>query len=208
MPFRTFPEFGKELRRPFEVHENCYDCTEFYYGCTGWRASRVFACGDFNRLPDVIPGTYGQRFPASRRSGFAKRQSAERDIMPGNGYYKSSSATGGNVHDEVASLSYTVHKPRVRACGCGAILPKGRRLCDRCRIQNRRQTKRDYVRDYMEQRRSAAVGSDSHVPFPATATPSTQAGGGDLPLTGLWARVPASDQTSVLTKNVLTEGRM
>ena len=54
MPFKTFPEFGKELRRAFEVHENCYDCTEFYYGCEGWRASRVFACGNFNRLPDVI----------------------------------------------------------------------------------------------------------------------------------------------------------
>lgn len=208
MPFKTFPEFGKELRRPFEVHENCYDCAEFYEGCKGWRASRDFACEGFNRLPNVMPGTYGQRFPPSRRSEFAKRQSAERDIMPGNGYYKSSSATGRNVHDEVASLSYTVRKSKVRACGCGAILPKGRRLCDPCRIQNRRQTKRDYMRTYMEQRRSAAVGSDSDVPFPAAATPSTQASGDDLALTGLWPEVPVSDQTSVLTKDVLTEGRM
>jgi hypothetical protein len=58
-----FPDFGKELRRPFAVHENCYDCADFYDGCTGWRASREFDCHRYYRLPDVLPGTSGQTFP-------------------------------------------------------------------------------------------------------------------------------------------------
>jgi len=33
------PEFGKELKRGFEVHENCYDCADFYDGCKGCRYS-------------------------------------------------------------------------------------------------------------------------------------------------------------------------
>lgn len=33
MRTNKLPDFGKELRRPFEVHENCYDCVEFYDGC-------------------------------------------------------------------------------------------------------------------------------------------------------------------------------
>ena len=190
MQFKAFPEFGKELKRPFEVHENCYDCADFYDDCKGWRASRGFACEDFNRLPNVVPGTYGQRFPASRRSELAKHQAAERDIAPGKSYRESSSTAGGDAHAEVAGLSHEIHKTKVRACGCGAILPKGRRLCDQCRTQNRRQTKRDYMRTYMEQRRAVAVGSDSGTPFPATATQSVQAGGGDLAVTGLWPGFP------------------
>jgi len=66
---RTFPDFGRELQRPFEVHEDCYDCAEFYYDCKGWRGSMDFACRDFNRLPDVLPGTCGQIFPPSRMRG-------------------------------------------------------------------------------------------------------------------------------------------
>jgi len=196
MPFKTFSEFGRELTGAFNMHENCYDCAGFYDGCEGWRASRDFTCADFHRLPKVAPGTYGQRFPASRRSERAEYQPADTDIV-----------AGGDTCVEVASLSHKIHRAKTRTCGCGAILPTGRRLCDICRTENRRKAKRDYMRTYMEQRRSAAVHSGSHMPFPATAMPSTQAEGDDLTLTGLWPRVPASGQTSVLTNGVLTGGR-
>jgi hypothetical protein len=66
---RTFPDFSHELWRPFEVHENCFDCAELYDGCRAWPESRPFACGRVYRLPDVQPGTYGQMFPPSRVSG-------------------------------------------------------------------------------------------------------------------------------------------
>jgi len=196
MPFNTFPKFGEQLKRLFEVHENCYDCAEFYDGCMGWRASKGFVCEGFNRLADVIPGTYGQRFPASRRSERAEYQPADKDI-----------AAGGDTCAEVASLSHKVHRAKTRTCGCGAILPKGKRLCDQCRTENRLQTKRDYMRTYMEQRRAAVVGSDSGVPFSAPAMQSTRASGGDSGLTGLPVRGACSNQTSVLTSSVLTRGR-
>jgi hypothetical protein len=68
-----FPDFGKELQRGFEVHENCYDCAEFYgpghgvVGCNAWPAAKVFACADYLRLPDVgVNGQTGQEFPPSR----------------------------------------------------------------------------------------------------------------------------------------------
>ena len=67
MNFERFPDFGKELRRPFEVHAACYDCADFYDGCEAWPASKRFTCGEYNRLPDVMPGMCGQRFPETRR---------------------------------------------------------------------------------------------------------------------------------------------
>jgi len=66
------PDFGEEVKRPFEVHENCYDCAEVYgpgrgvVGCNAWPASKAFNCADFLRLPDVMPGMNGQVFPPSR----------------------------------------------------------------------------------------------------------------------------------------------
>ena len=63
MRLARFPDFGRELRRPFAVHENCYDCAGFYDGCTAWPAARDFACRKYNPLPDVMPGTCGQRLP-------------------------------------------------------------------------------------------------------------------------------------------------
>ena len=207
MLFGRIPELGKELKRPFQVHENCYDCVEFYDGCMGWRASREFTCEVFNRLPDIVPGTYGQVFPPSRRSGLTRDQRPERNIAPGRNHPELSSAAGEFAYAEGASFSPKARKAKVRACQCGAILPKGKRLCDLCRIQNRRQTKREYMRTYMDQRRSAAVGSDSGVPSSAVATQSTRTGGGNRALTGLRAGGPASGQTSVLTNSVLTGGR-
>lgn len=69
MRLTTHPDFGREVRRPFEVHENCYDCVEFYDGCNAWLASKEFHCADYNRLPDVMPGTCGQVFPPSLMRG-------------------------------------------------------------------------------------------------------------------------------------------
>ncbi len=190
MPFNTFPKFGEQLKRLFEVHENCYDCAEFYDGCMGWRASKGFAYEGFNRLPNVMPGMYGQQFPASRRSECAEYQPAGRYM-----------AAGGDTCAEAAGLSHKTHRAKTRTCGCGAILLKGKRLCDQCRTENRQQTKREYMRKYMARQRSA-VDAGSDVPFPATATLSTQGSGGDLSLTGLWPGVPAPGQTSVLTEGI------
>ena len=70
----------------FEVHENCCDCAGFYDGCRAWPDSRPFDCHSFNRLPDVMPGTCGQRFPATSRKlacGMAKeRQTEYADTIP------------------------------------------------------------------------------------------------------------------------------
>ncbi len=67
MRFTRLSDFGRELLRPFEVHENCYDCAGLCDGCRAWPATRDFACHTFNRLPDVTPGTRGQRFHATAR---------------------------------------------------------------------------------------------------------------------------------------------
>jgi hypothetical protein len=91
--------------------------------------------------------------------------------------------------------------PRFRAVNCGAgpsrglpekirqfrlsaALSQGKRICEKCRTQRRQQTKRDYMRTYMEQRRSPVSGSDSNMPFPHAARPSIRGCGGDLPSTG------------------------
>ena len=44
MGFKRFPEFGKELKRRFPVHENCYDGEDFHNGGESWPASKPFAC--------------------------------------------------------------------------------------------------------------------------------------------------------------------
>jgi len=64
---RRLTDFGKELDRPLEVHENCADCGGYYDGCPAWPAARDFACRIVTRLPDVMPGTCGQRFPVTSR---------------------------------------------------------------------------------------------------------------------------------------------
>jgi hypothetical protein len=40
----TFPEFGKEVHRPYPVHEYCYDCKKFIEGCNGWNPRKRFQC--------------------------------------------------------------------------------------------------------------------------------------------------------------------
>ncbi len=64
-----FPDFGQELKRPFAVAEQCYDCAEFYDGCHAWPASKPWRCADYLQRLDVMPGTCGQMFPPSRMKG-------------------------------------------------------------------------------------------------------------------------------------------
>jgi len=138
---RRLTGFGRELNRPFEVHEKCYDCAGFYDGCPAWPAERKFACRIVTRLPDVMPGTYGQRFPATSRK------------LPADHWTR----TGKHQADDPAKLA----KPRPaqvkphrtspvahiddngeRRCECGTIIGKRRRICETCRIERRRLSKR------------------------------------------------------------------
>lgn len=148
MVFRRFPDFGRELRRPFEVHATCFDCAEFYDGCHAWPASKPFACGAYTRLPDVMPGTCGQKFPETRHR---TARPAERQ------------------EDAAPAVRRRPPRPKgeSRLCDCGVTLPKNRRLCDPCRDQKRRRTRREYMRGYMQQRRTGSVQGiqpDSDVP--------------------------------------------
>jgi hypothetical protein len=61
-----FPDFAKDAKRPFAVHENCYDCAAFYGGCEGWRAPAEFRCDRYQPLPDVMPRPWPQPFSRKR----------------------------------------------------------------------------------------------------------------------------------------------
>jgi hypothetical protein len=156
-------DFGAELRRPFEVHESCYDCVEFYDGCNAWPASKEFACTDYHQLPDVMPGTCGQVFPPSRMKGRKEPRARE-------------------------------EPPRDRFCGCGDLLPKGKQLCEQCRIQNRRQSVREYKR---QRRASVAVEADSDVRPDANGAGVLPGRRHDLPSTRSTLPLPTFSQTSV-----------
>ena len=132
MSFRRSPDFGKELRRPFEVHAACYDCSDFYHGCEAWPASKSFTCGEYKRLPDVMPGTCGQKFAETR---YGKTRPAGR-------------GQGSTPAEQKPQPQRTRPKGEPRLCECGETLPKGRRLCDPCREQRRRQTGREYMRRF------------------------------------------------------------
>ena len=150
MIFRRFPNFGKELRRPFEVHAICYDCADFYDDCRGYPADRDKGqnrpqCEKYQRLADVMPGTCGQRFPETRNERPAERQE---DPAPA---------------EQKRQPRPTRPKGEPRLCDCGATLPKGRRLCDLCRAANRRATMREAKRRYRAA--STAVQPHSDVPL-------------------------------------------
>jgi len=149
-PLQRFPDFGRELRRPFEVHGICYDCAEFYgsghgeRGCDGWPETKPMftadrgqlCCPDFNRLPDVAPGKpTGQVFPPSRMNGRkTPRQGA---------------AETSECGDRTESKTRPAGKPaKLRLCACGEPLAAGRQLCNGCRQEHRRQTRRRYMRRY------------------------------------------------------------
>jgi hypothetical protein len=135
---KTFPDFGKELKRGFEVDQRCFDCAEFYHGCPARREDPDARCADYLRLPDVKVGTTGQTFPPSRLRG-----QQPRPPRPG--------ATA-RVHTEAQPKNPPTSRPvssarfKARTCGCGATLPKSKRLCDTCRTQNHRASMRQYMR--------------------------------------------------------------
>jgi hypothetical protein len=178
---RTFSDFGSELRRPFPVAEECYDCATFYGQCRAWPETRPFACGRFHRLPDVMTDSHGQALPPSRVWDCA----ADGDATPEQKAARGDSPHTGEACEIAKPKAATGGEPvnRYRRCGCGATLPKHKRLCDQCRAANRRQT----MREYMRQRRAASPSSQaiSDMPLLAKATHATHACGGDLPLTGL-----------------------
>ena len=142
MIFRRFPDFGKDLMRPFPVHENCHDCAEFYDGCKAWPESKTFRCADYLKLPDVMPGTHGQVFPPSRMG-----DRKEPRVLPAK---RPRPQEQTDQDDQVASEP----EQTARQCPCGAPLPRHRQYCDECRRQNRRESKRQYMRDYMQGRRA------------------------------------------------------
>jgi len=73
------PDFGRELARPFEVDERCFDCAELYHGCYARPESPDTRCADYLRLPDVKPdlrtddpavedaGAHGATYPLGGR---------------------------------------------------------------------------------------------------------------------------------------------
>ena len=60
---KTFPDFGKELSRPFKVDERCYGCAELCHGCTARPENPDKRYAEYLHLPDLMPGTCGQTFP-------------------------------------------------------------------------------------------------------------------------------------------------
>ncbi len=172
MNFKRFPDFRKELRRPFEVHAICYDCAEFYDGCEAWPAGKPLACSRYNRLPDVLPGTCGQKFPETRRR-------AERPAEQGQ---------GSAPAEKKRQPQRTRPRGEPHLCECGATLPKGRRLCDPCRATNRRTTMRETKRRYRASR--AATQPDSHVPFPDAQRCVERVRSDDIRVRGLPVRPP------------------
>ena len=164
--FQRFSNFGAELRRPFEVHEICYDCAEFYGpghgepGCDAWPAKKPMStadrkhlrCLDFNRLPDVMPGPpTGQAFPPSLMRG--RRTPRERKDEP--------AAPRPKKPDRVPKPVPTTRLGK-RQCGCGRLLPPRRRFCDNCREARKREAKLRF-----EQRRPGRSHRGPDVPVEA-----------------------------------------
>ena len=191
----TAPSFGR-------IQEICFGCSEWYHTCDGWPVSKSMKtsdgklrCHDFLTLPTVgIDGETGQGLPPSRRRSVVspasepvEPQSAESNPSPNPSMPTSvkpqGETTRGNGAAEPSALSTRGRATRI--CGCGAPLSRGRRLCDSCRTESRRRTRREYMRGYMKQRRSTAVDAGLDPPLPSTQTVSMRAAGGDLLPAGL-----------------------
>jgi len=176
MDFKRFPDFGAELKRPFEVSEHCYDCVEFYgeghgaVGCNAWPAGKPFRCADFFSLPVVgIDGATGQEFPPSRMKG--RKEPRE---LPEQGKVRPASDEGGKGRrtrrDRTPSPAASLGPEAERKCVCGVELPKRRRCCDACRVQRRKET----VQRWQDQRTAATpVDAASDMPFPGSGRPLT-----------------------------------
>ncbi len=56
----------------------------------------------------------------------------------------------GNVISQYQKIDINseLKELKVRSCSCGVGLPKGKKLCEKCRKRKRRETKREYQRNY------------------------------------------------------------
>jgi hypothetical protein len=145
------------------THENCADCVESYHTCQTWPANKPFTCADFYRLPDVLPGTWGQDVLASRMKGRTKprardyynRQAKERErVRKGNqagasvetlphlevGKARDQAGKAVGVSGRTQSPAATPGPDGERYCACGTTIAKRRRCCDICRRQRREKT--------------------------------------------------------------------
>ena len=167
-----FPDFGKDLQRPFEVDERCFDCAELYHGCNARPEDPDTRCPDYFQLPGVMPGTTGQVIPASRMGG----RKEPRPPVP------IAARAQNHVQGKESPVSERPKQARQqspagnpgpdgkRLCGCGAILPKRKRCCDTCRAGRRKTTMH---RRRNGQRPSVASRSDPDVPSTHAGRPST-----------------------------------
>ncbi len=189
----TFPDFDRDVRRPFAVDEDCYDCGEFYHGCNGCPASAPARCRDRLRLPDVPAGTTGQTIPPSRMGERKEPRLCQETTADHQEPARTPAPAPVRRKDTRTKPAASPAGPRL--CGCGATLPKGRRLCDTCRAQSRRQT----MREYMRTRRATPpeFRPVSGMPLSATATHATRATAGNLLPVGHPAGVGRSEQTTV-----------
>jgi hypothetical protein len=185
-------DFGAEVRRSFEVHDNCFGCAAFYEGCAAWPKSRAFACADYYPLPTVgMNGQTGQQWPASRmgsrkqprtrtgpattgaQSGHAvtsaRQPTAKREHAMNQGQPQSNGSNSARRQSPMGN-----HGPNgERLCGCGATLKKRQRCCEDCRLRRRQEA----VRRWKNRKQpSEAARSASDLPTNATGTHSTHAG--------------------------------
>jgi len=163
-----FPDFGKELRRDFEVDAGCYDCVEFYGpghgqpGCNARPAQPRIYCLDYFPLPPVgVNGKTGQEFPPSRMGGRKEPRLRMRNSAPVEAREQAENPparkqtqakpepieqdppeSGDQVPKQTRQQS-PAGKPgldgkRRCGCGCGTVLKKRERCCAACRLQGRK----------------------------------------------------------------------
>lgn len=136
---KRFPDFGRELRRSYAVHANCYDCAAFYEGCDGWQAAKEFNCAHYQQLPDVMPATCGQPW-------------SEKVFVPADLHGDGESAEQRQEERPRPVQTMANHDSNdqegndVRQWDCGEALAKGRQYCDAYRVKRRRETMREYMR--------------------------------------------------------------
>ena len=129
---KTFPDFGKELRGPFMVDEQCFDCAELYHGRNATPENSAAHCADRLRLPDVMRGTCGQTFLLSRMQDPTEPRIRLVAAAPVQVQAQPKNSPASRPAPARARRKPAAPRIGPRLCGCGAILPKGKRLCDAC----------------------------------------------------------------------------
>jgi hypothetical protein len=169
------PDFGKELRRPFEVDERCADCAEFYDGCPARREDPDTFCPDYLRLPDVPPGATGQVFQVSKLQGRQPRPPRPGPTARVQVEAQPENPPVGRLPEQTRrqSPAATPGPDGERLCGCGALLRKRERCCAACRTERRKATMRRRGNGH---RPLAASRSDPDVPFTHAGRPPTLSG--------------------------------